>query len=167
MSGVPHWVLVVVIVAVVLPTVIARQVRERELTGRRVVILPAIFLVAAFAADPALGHRLASVPALAMLAVGLVLAVLTGAARAATMRVRRVGGAVLTRGNGRTVTLWLATIALRVAMVAVSYAFGVPEGTGEALLFGAATFAAQGAVLAWRGGLFSAGGPVAATERIG
>src|SRR4051794_23565620 len=164
MSAVPQWVEYTLIVVIVLPILIARQLRERTLTVRRLYVLPAVFLLVGLARDHGLVHRLASAPAVAMLAAGLVLAALTGVARAATMRVRRVGGTVLTKGNGRTLALWFATIGLRVAEVAAAYALGVPEGFGEAMLFAAATFGAQGATLAWRGGLFTAtpAGPAAA-----
>jgi hypothetical protein len=161
----PTWVTYVVIAAVVLPLVIVRQLRTRTLDSRRLLLFPAIFLILAFATDHELLQRLASAPALTMLAAGIVLAALTGWARAATMRVWRVGPDVMTKGNGVTLALWVATIALRVGEVVVANRLGVPEGTGEALLFAAATFGAQSIVLAWRGGLL-APGRAPALERV-
>jgi membrane protein CcdC involved in cytochrome C biogenesis len=155
MSGVPQWLEYTVLGVVVLVVVIARQLQERELTSRRIVVLPLVFVVLAFMTDHQLLHRLASVGALGLLVLGLVLAVATGTARAMTMRVRRVGGTVLTKGNGRTLALWFVTLALRVGEGALAYALGIQQGAGEAMLFAAATFATQGAVLAWRAGLFA------------
>jgi hypothetical protein len=47
----------------------------------------------------------------------------------------------------------------------------VPEGAGEALLFAAATFGAQGLTLAWRGGMPATGSAgragEPARERVG
>ena len=153
----PQWVIYAVIVVVVLPSLVARQLRQRELSLARIAVLPAAFVVVGFVADHELVHRLSSAPALAMVAAGLVVAGVTGVARAATMRVWRVGGTVLTKGNGLTVALWVATILVRVGEVAAAYALGIPEGAGVAMLFAAATFGAQGLALAWRGGLLSGG----------
>lgn len=164
MSAVPQWLEYLVLGVVVLVVVVRRQLTERALTAQRLVALPLIFVVLAFATDRSLGHQFTSPAALAMMAVGLVVAAVTGAARAMTMRIRRVGGTVLTKGDGRTLALWLVTIAVRVGQGAAAYALGIPEGTGEALLFAAATFAAQGVVLAARAGLFA---PVGVDQRIG
>jgi hypothetical protein len=165
MSGVPQWLGYLVLGVIVLVWVVSRQLRERELTTRQLVVLPLVFVVIAFT-DHKLTHNLASLGALGLLGVGLLLAVGTGAARAATMRVRRVGARVLVKGDGRTLALWFVTLAVRIGEVGLAYALGIPEGTGEAMLFAAATFAAQGAVLAWRGGLI-APDRVPVGERVG
>lgn len=156
----PQWLEYTALGVIVLVVVVARQLREREVSPQRLFVLPLIFVVIAFT-DHSLAHRLASVTAVGLLAFGLVLAAATGVARAWTMRLRRVGGRVLAKGNGRTLTLWFVTLLVRVGEVALAYAVGVPEGTGEALLFAAATFAAQGAALAWRAGLWGSAPAVA------
>jgi hypothetical protein len=163
MSGVPHWLEYTALGVIVLVVVVTRQLRERELTPR-LFVLPVLFVVLAFN-DDKLAHRLASPAALGMLAFGLVLAAATGVARAWTMRIRRVGGRVLTKGNGRTLALWFVTLLVRIGEVAAAYALGVPEGTGEAMLFAAATFAAQGAALTWRAGLLAPA--LTSGERVG
>jgi hypothetical protein len=164
MSGVPQWLLYTVLGVIVLGVVVTRQLRERPLTPRQLVVLPLVFVVLAFT-DNKLAHHLASLAAVGMLALGLLLGAATGVARAATMRVRRVEGRVLVKGNGRTLALWFVTVLVRVGEVAAAYALGIPEGTGEAMLFAAATFAAQGAVLVWRAGPLTALSPV--PERAG
>jgi hypothetical protein len=168
MSGVPQWLIYTVLGVVVLVWAVARQLREREVSPRQLLLLPGLFLVLAFT-DRKLGHDLDSATAIGMLGAGLVLAAVTGVARAWTMRIRRVGGRVLAKGNGLTLTLWVVTILVRVGEVAAAYALGIHEGTGEAMLFAAATFGAQGAVLAWRAGLVgTAPGRIPAVEeRIG
>jgi hypothetical protein len=166
----PQWVEYTALGVIVLVVVVARQLREREVSSRRLFVLPLILVAIAFT-DHKLAHHLASPKAIGLLAFGLVLAAATGVARAWTMRLRRVGGRVLAKGNGRTLTLWFVTLLVRVGEVALAYAVGVPEGTGEAMLFAAATFAAQGATLAWRTGLFGTAPAVipsaANGERVG
>src|SRR5690349_15249928 len=166
----PQWVEYTALGVIVLVVVVARQLREREVSPQRLFVLPLVFLALAFT-DHKLAHHLASLAAVGLLAFGLLLAAATGVARAWTMRLRRVGGRVLAKGNGRTLALWFVTLLVRVGEVALAYAVGVPEGTGEAMLFAAATFAAQGATLAWRAGLFGAARAVIPStvgeERVG
>jgi hypothetical protein len=158
----------------VLTLIIVRQVRERRLTVRGLVGLPAAFVVLAFVLDHTAAHRLADPLALALLAVGIVAGVGFGVARGATMRVRREGAVLVTKGTRATLVMWLATIAVRIGVAALSYRLGVPEGTTEAFLFAAATFGAQNVVLARRGGFLPGRvvepvteAPVFAPERVG
>jgi hypothetical protein len=125
-------------------------------------------VVLAFTLDQGAAHRLADPLALAMLAAGIAVGGGFGVVRALTMVVRREGAVPVTRGTGRTVTMWLVTIGVRIGMAALSFAVGVPEGTTEGLLFAAATIGAQNLVLARRGGLLgSAAAPALAEERVG
>src|SRR4051794_24255687 len=99
MAGVPQWLAYTVLGVVVVAVVVARQLRERPFTPRQAFVPPAILLVLAFT-DDKLGRDLSSAGAVVLLGLGLLLAVATGAARAATMRVRRVGARVLVKGDG-------------------------------------------------------------------
>ena len=65
----------------VLALVIVRQVRQRRMTGRKLAVVPAAFLVLAFTVDHTALHRLADPLALALLVVGILVAVGLGAAR--------------------------------------------------------------------------------------
>lgn len=134
--------------------IISRQVGERTWTPRRLVIMPLIFVVVAIASGRSLGHDLSGALGIGLFAGGLVLAVVLGLARAATMGVRPgPDNTVVTRGTGWTMGLWLLSIAVRVALAIGAAKIGAPEGTAEAMLFAAVTIGAQNAVVAWRGGL--------------
>jgi hypothetical protein len=140
--------------------VISRQVARRTVTPKRLVMLPAAFTVLALVVDGGFAARLDTPVAVAFFVGGLVLAVPLGVARAATMRVWRTPDATLAQGGRRTVLLWVLTIAVRIGVLLVAARSGAPEGAGEAMLFVAATIAAQNAVIARRAGLL--GAPAAA-----
>jgi hypothetical protein len=134
--------------------VVSRQVSRRTVTVKRLVGLPVAFAVLALVLDHGLAHRLASPVAIGFFAAGLVLAVPMGIARAATMRVWRTADGPVSRGDWRTVVLWLATVGARIGVFVLAARFGATESAGEAMIFVAATIAAQNAVLARRAGLW-------------
>jgi len=137
--------------------IISRQVGERTWTPRRLAIMPLVFVAVAIVNGRTLGHDLAHGLGVALFAGGLVVAVLLGLARAATMAARPgPDGTVVTRGGGWTVALWLVSIAVRVGLAFGATALGAPEGVAEAMLFVAVTFGAQNLVVARRGGLLGA-----------
>jgi hypothetical protein len=136
--------------------VIRQQVARKSVTPRRLVVLPAAFVVLALVSDHGLAHRLAAPVPLAFLAGGLVLAVAMGLARAATMRVWQTPTGPMSKGDWRTVLLWLGTIGVRVAVMLVAARLGAVESAGEVMLFVAATVATQNVVLARRAGLLDA-----------
>jgi hypothetical protein len=135
--------------------IIYRNLGERTWTVRRLVIFPAIFLVAGLLNGfDTIGHDLASALGLASFVVGVVLAAVFGVARARTMGVRRsAGNTLVTRGGGWTLLWWGISIAVRVGMVVGLGFLGVKEGVGEVYLFAAVTIGAQNLWLARRGGL--------------
>ncbi|BCJ35272.1 hypothetical protein Athai_27750 [Actinocatenispora thailandica] len=142
---------------VLLIWIISRQVGERTWTPRRLAIMPLIFVVAAVVNGKTLGHDLSTGLAVGLFVAGLVLAVLLGLARSATMAVRPGSdNSVVTRGNGWTIGLWLVSIAVRVGLAFGASSLGAPEGMAEAMLFAAVTIGAQNLVVARRGGLLGA-----------
>ncbi len=155
------WIVYLVAFAALLVAVIARQVRERTLTVRSAMALPAAFAVAAFVLDHTMLHRLASPLAAAIFVLGLLAGAATGLIRAGTMAVRRVGETMVTRGNGRTVAWWVVSLLIRVGLVVGAGSLGLREGAGEAMLFLAVTLGVQNAALAWRAGLLGRAAPVA------
>ncbi len=152
---------------------ISRQVVRRPVTPKRLFVLPAVFAVLAPLTDHELGHRLGSPAAMGFFALGVAVAVGMGAARSATMRVWWTPAGVLSQGGGRTVLLWLVTIAFRVAVLLIGAQFGVGEGSGEVMLFVAITIATQNALLFRRAGRLSQApatapeAPVAAADAAG
>ncbi len=145
-----------VLIAAFLVFVIGRQIGERTVPVKRLIVMPAAFAVLALVLDHELGHRLSSPPALAAFAVGIALGVLLGFIRAGTMTVRRTGDALVTRGDRRTLLWWIISIAVRIGGIVLLARFGIHEGTGEGLLFAAATIGAQNLAVARRAGLLSA-----------
>jgi hypothetical protein len=142
---------------VLLIWIISRQVGERTWTTRRLVIMPLLFLVVAVLNGRTLGHDLSTGLAIGLFAAGLVLAVLLGLARAASMAVRPGSNTtVITRGNMWTMALWLLSIAVRVGLAFGAASLGAPEGIAEAMLFAAITIGTQNLVVARRGGLLGA-----------
>ncbi|BCJ30598.1 hypothetical protein AB0I55_14455 [Actinocatenispora sera] len=137
--------------------IIYRQVGQRTWTTRRLAIMPLIFVIVAVVNARTLRHDLSTGLSLGLFAAGLVLAVLLGLARAATMGVRPgPENTVITRSNKWTIALWLVSIAVRVGLAFGAASLGAPEGTAEAMLFAAITIGAQNLVIARRGGLLGA-----------
>jgi hypothetical protein len=134
--------------------VIHRQTRRRAVTPRDLVILPAWFVILSVLADHTMVSRLGSAVAAGFFAAGVLFAVAMGVARAATIRVWRTEAGLLCEGSWRTGVLWVATIAVRVAVFVLAAKAGAAEGAGEAMLFVAVTLGTQNLVLARRAGLF-------------
>ncbi|GAA4214642.1 hypothetical protein [Actinocatenispora rupis] len=142
---------------VLLVWIISRQVGERTWTPRRLAVMPLIFVVVAVVNGRTLGHDLSSGLGVGLFAAGLVLAVVLGFARAATMAVRPgPDNSVVTRGNRWTMVLWIVSLAVRVALAFGAASLGAPEGVAEAMLFAAVTIGAQNLIVARRGGLLGA-----------
>jgi hypothetical protein len=135
--------------------VISRQVRRRAVTPRSLVVLPVWFLILSILADHRMVYRLDSAVAIGFFAIGVAFAVAMGFARAATLRVWPSETGPMCEGTWRTGALWVATIAVRVGVFVLAAKFGAHEGTGEAMVFVAATIGVQNALLARRAGLFA------------
>jgi hypothetical protein len=133
--------------------VITMQVVRKNVTTKRLVVLPAGFTVLALTSDHSWPGRLHTATALAFFGLGLLLAVVMGFVRAATIRVWRTGTGWVSQGGWLTVATWLATVAVRVAVLLLATHLGAAEGAGEVMLFVAVTLAAQNLSVARRTGL--------------
>ncbi|GAA5189472.1 hypothetical protein GCM10023322_42400 [Rugosimonospora acidiphila] len=160
MNGLQQGLVDGIIALLVLVWVIRRQMAERQLTTRRMLAMPLILIVIGLVTDKTLFHRLDSATALVLLATGLVIGAVSGAARAATQHISWRGGVVYTRGTRWTMVLWLATVLVRVGMAALGSVLHAPEGSGEVLIFLAVTLGVQNLLLARRAGLTLSGAPV-------
>jgi hypothetical protein len=133
--------------------VIHRQVRRRSVTPRGLVILPVWFTALSVLVDHTMVSRLVTPVAIGFFAAGVAFAVAMGVARAATIRVWTTETGPYCEGKWTTGVLWVATIAVRVGMFLLAAKLGAQEGAGEAMLFVAATLAAQNVIVARRAGL--------------
>ncbi|MGY0235582.1 hypothetical protein [Longispora urticae] len=132
---------------------IRRQVREGPFRVRRAVVLPVAMLAVGLFTDHDMWNRLRTPVAVAMLVLGLLVGAGTGVVRARTMAVWRTASGVVTRGDRRTVAWWVASIALRIAIMVGAGALGAAEGFGEAMVFAGVTFGVQSLVVARRAGM--------------
>jgi hypothetical protein len=132
---------------------ITMQVVRKNVTVKRLVLLPAGFTVLALVSDHGWAQHLRTPTALAFLGLGLLIAAGMGYVRSATMRVWRAEQGWVSQGGWLTVGTWLATIAVRVAVALLAAVAGATEGPGEIMLFVAVTIAAQNVFVARRAGL--------------
>lgn len=140
------------ILAILLPWSIWRQMHPHELTGRGLVKLPAIFAIIGVG-----GFGGGAIPldgrALAYIAASLALSVGFGVWRGLYITIwRDASGRLMSMGNRLTLTLWGTLIATKVAMAAVASITGIFPGehSGEVFLFLAVSFVAQNLVIAER-----------------
>jgi hypothetical protein len=145
------------ILLVLVPWSIARQMRARPVTPAGLVKLPAIS-----AAVGILGFGTGAIPgdgpAVAYLGASLALSVGLGLWRGAVIPMwRGPDGATLVQGNRVTLALWVALIATKVALGTAASISGVFPGqhAGEIFVFIAISFAAQNLVVAGRAGLLA------------
>ncbi|MGV9417687.1 DUF1453 domain-containing protein [Streptomyces sp. NPDC003674] len=134
MSGFVNALVIVAVVAVV----IMRQFRARAInTDRRWWLLPVILAVVALREPGILDDHHPTV-SVALLAVELLIAALTGAGWAWTTRIwTEPDGAVWTRGTKAGAAVWIAGIALRAGVFACGVGSGVHQD-GSALVLGLA-----------------------------
>lgn len=144
---------VIVVAAIaVIGLMIWRRMRPQLVTPKKLLVLPVVLAGVALLADHGLATRMAHPAALLLMVGAGVAAVGLGIARGMTMRVQRQGPAIFKAGTRPTMWLWLVTIAVRIAVIGVSFAIGSPEGMGEMLLFLALTLGSESAVLLARSG---------------
>jgi hypothetical protein len=144
-----------VVVAIALVAwIVVRQVQPRPVNVRQLLILPAILIVIGASevskAAPS-GHSLTSTD-VTWLAVDLAVAVISGLARAATIRLFEQDGELWRQGTRVTVALWLASIAARVVIALLGSHHGAGKVLDDGLLlsFGVSLIV-QSAVILWRG----------------
>jgi hypothetical protein len=121
----------VAIAVLILIWVVFRQVQARPLATGRMMVLPgalAVLGLLALGRAAGSGHGLASA-AVPWLAADLGLAVVSGAARAPSVRVFERDGRLWRRGGALTVVLWLVSIGARAGLEALA----ARAGAGTAL----------------------------------
>jgi hypothetical protein len=141
------------VLAVLLPWSLWRQMHEHQITREGLIKLPLIF-----AGIGLLGLGTQDIPtdaaAAAYVTFSLALSVSLGVWRGAVIAVwRNAAGDWMSKGNRLTISLWIALIAAKFAMGTVASITGwLPAtGTGEVFLFLGVSFAVQNLVVARRG----------------
>ncbi|GAA1876593.1 hypothetical protein GCM10009836_67470 [Pseudonocardia ailaonensis] len=122
--GSGHTATTVLVGALVLLWVVARQFRERPVSGGRQAVLPLVLtavglytLVLAHPPVTSLGLLLTAVELLATAAFGLV--------RGNSVRLYERGGVLMQRGGVPTLVLWLLTIGVRIGLGVLASSLGV------------------------------------------
>ncbi|MFG2141729.1 DUF1453 domain-containing protein [Streptomyces sp. NPDC048650] len=144
--------LTIVAITAVVVLVLVRQFTARRVTseGGKWWLIPVVLTVVACRepglVDPA--HRTASV---ALLGVGILLALVSGAAWAWTTRMwTDADGGVWTKGGWATAGVWLCGMAVRVALLGAGSLMGVHQGSPALTLSVAAMLLSRTGVIAWR-----------------
>jgi hypothetical protein len=132
-------VLEIAIVAAVIVAKIVGRMRESQVQGRRMVVLPAVLIVVGATSIASHGKGRAAMHLthtdLSFLVIGIVVSLLMGVARGATIELTARDGALFQRYRGVTVGLWFATIAVRLGMDAIGHGVGAASSvTSRALL---------------------------------
>ena len=142
----------ILVLAVMLPWSLSRQMHERAITPQGLLRLPLIF-----AAIGVLGLRTQDIPtdaiAAAYVAFSLGVSVLLGVWRGAVIPVWQTSaGEWMVKGSRLTITLWVVLIATKLVMATVASIKGwfPAKGTSEVFLFIGISFASQNLVVARR-----------------
>ncbi|MEV4314617.1 hypothetical protein [Actinocrispum sp. NPDC049592] len=123
--------LVAVAAVLVVVRVIAKQTKGSVVTTRGLVMVPLIMMVVGVvSAKDVIG---AAKPAdLLMLGVDVILLIVLGAARGASVAVTERDGAAFQKGTKWTLVLWIATIAVRVGVIFADRALGLDSALTSA-----------------------------------
>lgn len=142
--------------------VLVSRWRGQALNVKRLLVLPAVLTAVGLAQTAGVarhGHRPAD---LVLIAVGVVASAALGVARGATVAVYQRTGAIWLRYRPATLWLWLATVAVRVALTVVAHAAGATLAvSGPALLLAVGATLLGEAVVIARRALLPAASPVA------
>ena len=141
-----------IVLAILLPWSLNRQMHEHRITREGLIKLPVIF-----AAVGALSLTSQDIPtdaaAVSYIALSLGLSIALGVWRGAVIPAwQDAAGEWMSKGNRLTITLWIVLIAAKFAMGTVASITGwfPVSSTGEVFLFLGLSFAAQNAVVARR-----------------
>ncbi|MFI2240243.1 DUF1453 domain-containing protein [Streptomyces chrestomyceticus] len=148
MSGLLNVLVIVAIIAVM----VVRQVKPQRLAseGRRWWLLPAVLGFMAVR-EPGLIDSAHPTGSAALLAVGVLLGLLTGAGWAWTMRIwTDEDGQVWSAGRWVTAVAWVLGAGLRFGLYGIAVLVGVHLGTQATMLTVAATLLARTGTLMWR-----------------
>ncbi|MEU7204623.1 DUF1453 domain-containing protein [Streptomyces sp. NPDC045470] len=142
----------VLVIVAVITLVVVRQFKPQRLTseGRSWWLLPAVLGFLAVR-EPGLIDSAHPTGSAALLAVGVVLGLLTGAAWAWTTRIwTDADGQVWSAGRVVTAVAWVLGAGLRFGLYGVAVLVGVHLGTQATMLSVAATLLARTGTLMWR-----------------
>src|SRR5687767_12727434 len=131
------------VLLVVIPWSIYRQMQKSEITGQGLIKLPLIFAAVGVLG---FGHWLpGNGGSWAVLAIGVVLSAAFGVWRAVKMPIWREGGAWYHQGNRLTLTLWVALISVKIVVdvIAGFAGIGEPVRPGEVFFTIAISLAVQ------------------------
>ncbi|MFD7665329.1 DUF1453 domain-containing protein [Streptomyces sp. NPDC059788] len=142
----------VLVIVAVIALVVVRQLKPQRLEteGKRWWLLPAVLAFMAVR-EPGLIDDAHPTGSVVLLAVGVVLGLLTGAAWAWTMRIwTNEDGEVWSAGRAVTAVAWIAGAGLRFALYGAAALAGVHMGSQSTMLTVAATLLARTGTMAWR-----------------
>ncbi|KEF02999.1 MULTISPECIES: hypothetical protein [Streptomyces] len=142
----------VLVIVAVIAVVVVRQLKPQRLEtdGRRWWLLPGILAIMAVR-EPGLLDKAHPAGSVVLLAVGVVLGLLTGAAWAWTMRIwTDDDGAVWSAGRPVTAVAWVLGAALRFGLYGVAVLAGIHLGSQSTMLTVAATLLARTGTMYWR-----------------
>jgi hypothetical protein len=134
--------------ALVVLRVLAKQLTGSMVTGKSLVLMPAILIVVGLG-SAASALTLARPGEILFFLVDAVIVLALGVARGATTRLSLRDGGLFQKGTALTLVLWLATIAVRVGAGFIGQSIGVAGTltTASLLLLFGVTIAAQNAVI--------------------
>ncbi|MDA0185303.1 hypothetical protein OJ997_33670 [Solirubrobacter phytolaccae] len=138
------------VLAILLPWSIWRQMHAHEVTANGLIKLPTIFAIVGVATLG--GADFSGTGTLVYLGASMLLSAALGAWRGASLSIWREGGAWISKGNRLTIGLWVTLIAIKFALGTIASVTGdLPtETVGEVFLFLGLSFAVQNVVVARR-----------------
>lgn len=144
-------ILIGLVFAALVVFILVRRFGARKIGSElRLFVIP-IVLVAVAALQSDFIDAKAPLLSESLLALGTLLAGALGAGVGYTMRIwRDAAGTPWSKGTKLSVLMLIATILVRVGIIAADYALGLAPSTGASVLFVAAWLLAQNAVIAWR-----------------
>jgi hypothetical protein len=151
--------LVVVAAVALLVLIIYRQMSTQLIQPRQLIVPPAILGI--FGLYTIQGHPPNSAAAGVALGASVITALAFGVARGLTTRIWSDHGVAMRKGTTATLALWIAAIAVRIAIGLVARHTGVPYNltVSEIPLFLGFTLAAQNVVIWLRGSTITMSDP--------
>jgi hypothetical protein len=138
----------IVLILALIAFMIWRRMAGQPLRAARLIVLPAVAVVLGLQELTGLAFHASTI---AVLAIGVLTGIGTGAARGATVGIYERDGYLWYRYRALTVVIWLVIIPLRVGMVLAATAAGVAlPTTGSLLVVLGVSFLAESGVIALR-----------------
>lgn len=160
-------IILIVVIAVVIGYVLVSRLRGQRLNVRRLLVLPGVLTAIGLVQVFGLARHGYRAVDLILIAGGIVASVLLGMARGVTVSVYERDGAMWLKYRATTMWLWLATLAVRVALTVIAHSTGAGlASSGPALLLAVGTtLLGEAAVVASRASSSGAPGWQARTQR--